>query len=634
LNLAGILDILNRVDRPTRNLRPGALVDYQFKINLRGIIDLLSNHLYSGPEVYVRELLQNGVDAIRARQKREPGHRGEVRIEILKRRGKTSPILALIDNGVGLTEEEVHKFLATIGMSSKSGEFWERPEDFIGRFGIGLLSCFIVSDEIAVITRSIVEGSPAIEWRGRPDGTYTVKTLSGEFATGTQVYLTAKKGSESEFEPDRVRELARHFGGLLPYPITVIDGDDSRQVNVEVVPWRRKFRSKKDQKKALLEFGEEALGEKFLDAFPLKAEAGKVEGAAYVLPYSPSLASKKTHRVYLKDMLLSESAEGLLPDWAFFVKCVVNAHDLHPTASRESFRDDEVLEETREALGDCLRDYLADLANREPERFAKLIALHSLSIKSLAVQDDEALKLFADWLPFETSLGLMTLGDYRQKHDVIRYVPNLDQFRQVAGVAAAHELCIINGAYTYDAELLQKLPEVFDDLTVEAIDPSDLTEQFEDLDLDEQEQAYGLVRAADLALQPYRCGGEIKKFLPEDLPALYSTSADANFLRSIEQSKDVADDLWSSVLGNLSGPASTEPYAKLCFNFRNPLVRKIAALREPTLLRRSVEMLYVQALLLGHHPLSGKEMALLNAGLTSLIEWGIAGARKGTDGND
>jgi molecular chaperone HtpG len=537
-------------------------------------------------------------------------------------------MLALIDNGVGLTEAEVHQFLATIGLSSKSGEFWERPEDFIGRFGIGLLSCFIVSDEIAVVTRSVVKGSPAIEWRGKPDGTYTVKILEGDFAPGTQVYLTAKKGSEPEFRADRVAELAAHFGGLLPYPITVVDGENSKLVNFDQVPWRRKFRSKKDQAAALLAFGEEILGERFLDAFPLRSDAGKVEGAAYVLPYSPSLASKKTHRVYLKDMLLSESVEGLLPDWAFFVKCVVNAQDLHPTASRESFREDDVLAETREALGDGLRDYLADLADRDPARFGKLIALHALSIKSLAVQDDEALRLFADWLPFETSTGLMTLGDYRKQNDTIRFVPNLDQFRQVAAVAAAHGLCIINGAYTYDAELLEKLPGVFPDLKVESIDPATLTEGFEDLDLDEQDQAYALIRAADLALQPFRCGGEAKKFLPDDLPALYSTSRDANFLRSLEQSKDVADDLWSSVLGNLGGPASNEPYAKLCFNFRNPLVRKVAGLKDPSLLRRSVEMLYIQALLLGHHPLSSKEMTLLNAGLTSLIEWGIAASGK------
>lgn len=89
-----------------------------------------------------------------------------------------------------------------------------------------------------------------------------------------------------------------------------------------------------------------------------------------------------------------------------------------------------------------------------------------------------------------------------------------------------------------------------------------------------------------------------------------------------------------SVLGNLSGSSSTDPYATLCFNFRNPLVRKIADLKDRALIRRSVEMLYVQALLLGHHPLSSKEMALLNSGLTGLIEWGISASGKDADGDD
>jgi molecular chaperone HtpG len=609
-------------------------MDHQFKINLRGIIDLLSNHLYSGPRVYLRELLQNGTDAIRARRQFEPDHRGELRIELMGRQGGGQPRLAFVDDGIGLTEEEVHRFLATIGMSSKGAEFWERPEDFIGRFGIGLLSCFIVSDEIAVVTRSIREGSPTIQWRGRPDGTYSVEVLSSEIAPGTQVYLTAKPGSEREFEPDRVRELAGNFGGLLPYPITVIEGDSEQIVNVDGVPWRRPYPSRKARTEALLDFGRETMGGDFLDAFPLRSDAGKVEGVAFVLPYSPSLASKRTHRVYLKDMLLSESAEGLLPDWAFFVKCVVNANDLRPTASRESFVEDQTLADTREALGVCLRDYLVELASNEPERFGKLIALHALSIKALAVEDDEAYRMFVDWLPFETSIGMMRLGDYRKQHDVVRYVPDLDQFRQVARVAAAQSLCVINAAYTYDAELLARLPEIFPETTVEVVDPSSVAQSFDDLDLEEEELAYPLIRAADLALQPFRCGAEAKKFFPEDLPALYSTDPDANFLRSIEQSRDVADDLWSSVLGDLAGPASVEPYARLCFNFRNPLVRKVAGLKDKGLLRRSVEMLYIQALLLGHHPLSAKEMGLLNSGLIGLIEWGITASGKAENGDD
>ena len=66
----------------------------------------------------------------------------------------------------------------------------------------------------------------------------------------------------------------------------------------------------------------------FFDYIVLRSRVGDVSGVAYVLPFSPSLAMKKTQRVYLKNMLLSEQTEGLLPDWAFFVKCVVNANDL------------------------------------------------------------------------------------------------------------------------------------------------------------------------------------------------------------------------------------------------------------------------------------------------------------------
>jgi molecular chaperone HtpG len=603
-------------------------VDYKFQINLRGIIDLLSNHLYSGPQVYLRELLQNGVDAVRARTLLEPRHQGEINLEVMTRRDGPAT-LAFMDNGIGLTEEEVHRFLATIGQTSKSGEFWDQPRDFLGQFGIGLLSCFVVSDEIVVISRSARHQGPTVEWRGRPDGTYSVKTLDRAIEPGTQVYLTCKKGCEEYFDPDRVRELAHHFGSLLPYPVRVAAGRDVRLINEEAPPWRRSFANRAQQTAALLEYGRATFETDFFDAIPLKAASGGVDGVALVLPFSPSLATKRTHRVYLKNMLLSESAENLLPEWAFFVKCVVNANDLRPTASREAFYEDETLAATRESLGQCLRDYLVGLARRDPDRLQRLIALHHLSIKALAVQDDDFYRLFIDWLPFETSLGEMTLGEYRKQHEVLRYVPDLNQFRQIARVAAAQGLCVINGAYVYNAELLGKFTEVFPDAQAEVVDPASLTQSFAELTLEEQEEVFNLVKVADLVLQPFKCAADVKKFRPTELPTLYSTSADANFLRSVEQSKEVSDAHWSSVLDNLAGRAGSGAYSQLCFNYHNPLVRRIAPLKNRALLQRSVQMLYIQALLLGHHPLSAKEMKLLNDGLIGLIESGVDAHERG-----
>ena len=213
-------------------------MEYPFKIHLRGIIDLLSKHLYSGPQVFLRELLQNGVDAIRARAELEPGYDGgEIAIEVMVPRGKARPALVFVDDGIGLTDEEIHRFLSTIGESSKRGGDWDRPVDFLGQFGIGLLSCFIVSDEIVVLTRSARhEDAPTIEWRGRPDGTYSVKTLDQSIAPGTQVYLTCKPGSEEFFAPEQVRESAARYGGLLPIPVRVTVASDSEVINAEGAP--------------------------------------------------------------------------------------------------------------------------------------------------------------------------------------------------------------------------------------------------------------------------------------------------------------------------------------------------------------------------------------------------------------
>jgi molecular chaperone HtpG len=604
-------------------------MDYKFQINLRGIIDLLSNHLYSGPEVFVRELLQNGVDAIRVRQASEPDHCGEIALEVVAARGGKPATLVFTDNGVGLTEEEIHRFLATIGQSSKGAEFWERPGDFIGQFGIGLLSCFVVSDEIVVLTRSARGGSPAMEWRGRPDGTYSIKVLDLEMEPGTQVYLKCKGGCEEYFEPDAIERQAIHYGGLLPYAIRMQSGKGSRRINADRPPWRERHGSPEEQRRALLEYGRRTFDADFFDAIPLRSGVGEVDGVAFVLPFSPSLATKRTHRVYLKHMLLSERAENLVPDWAFFVKCVVNANDLRPMASRESFYEDDNLETAREALGRCLREYLTNLAKRDQKRLQSFIGLHALSIKSLALRDDEFYRLFIDWLPFETSQGHMTLGEFRKKNGVLRYVRDVDQFRQIARVAAAQSLGVVNGGYVHDAELLDRFNDVFPDEQVETVDPAALTESFDELSLEEREEVFRLVKAADLVLQPFKCSAEIRKFRPAELPALYSTSADAGFLRSVEQSREVADSLWSSVLDNLSEGRGHGPYAQLCFNYNNPLVRRLAGLTNRTLLQRSIQMLYVQALLLGHHPLNAKEMALLNEGLIGLIEWGVKTEEKG-----
>jgi molecular chaperone HtpG len=597
-------------------------MEHRFQVNLGGIIDLLSNHTYSSPEVYIRELLQNGVDAILARRYLDASFQGEMNISVSSSENEDGRFMVFRDNGVGLTENEIHLFLATIGQTSKRGEPSLPANDFLGHFGVGLLSCFMVSDEVLVVTRSAKENSRTMEWRGRADGTYLLSAAEHEMAPGTEVRLHCKSGHEEFFAPELIKKVAHHYGSLLPFPIKFADEAGTIVINDERPPWKDTLLDAELERDVYLEYGRATFGMDFFDYVPLRSTAGDVQGVAFVLPFSPSLSSKKTHRVYLKNMLLSEQAEGLLPDWAFFVKCVVNANDLRPTVSRESFYEDETLAATRAALGQQLRHYLIDLAERNPQRLKKLIQLHFLSIKALAVADEEFFRLFIKWLPFETNMGTMTLTEYIESHNVVRFVRDLDQFRQTARIAASQSLCVINAGYTYDAELIIKLAEIFPHLSLQIVDGSALTHSFEFLTVSEQDEVSGFLEIANQVLEPFKCAVEIRTFSPGELPALYNASSDSLFKRTIETTKEVTDSFWSSVLDDVGSGFEDDSIAQLCLNHRNPVVYKLARMRDEKLLRLSIQILYVQAILLSHRPLNAKEMSILNDGLLAFIEWG------------
>ena len=204
---------------------------YNFQVNLTGLIDLLSNHLYSNPGVFVRELLQNGADAITARKKL--GHSFAPRIHVETYSNHT---ISIQDNGIGLTRDEMIRFLANIGSTSKKEEL-DGGDDFIGQFGVGLLSCFIVSDEIVLLTRSALDGE-SLEWKGKPDGTYQIRKLDYEVPIGSTVYLKAKPEYEELFEYWQLKQLLGKYGKYLDTRITLLDDGFEEVISDERLPWK------------------------------------------------------------------------------------------------------------------------------------------------------------------------------------------------------------------------------------------------------------------------------------------------------------------------------------------------------------------------------------------------------------
>jgi molecular chaperone HtpG len=576
-----------------------------FQVDLRGVVDLLSHHLYSSPRVYVRELLQNAVDAVTARRADEPGA-----IEI----AVDGAGLMITDEGIGLTEAQVHELLATIGRSSKRDELGFARHEFLGQFGIGLLSAFMVADEVRVVTRA--ERAAAVEWVGRADGTYTIGAGARE-TVGTTVELRARSGSEQWFAAPTVIELARMYGSMLPFRVTV----GGETISGDGPPWRADDRAPGERMADLVGYAQETLGFTPFDIVELNVPEAGLRGVAYVLPFPANPAEHAGHRVYLKRMLLAESAEGLLPDWAFFARCVVDTTELRPTASREALYTDGLLDAAREALGDQLRGWLVGLARTDPARLARFLEVHHLGVKALALHDDEMLRLVDAWLPVETNVGRMTLSDFRARHGSVRYTATIDDFRQLAAVAAAQDVALVNAGYTYDTEIIERLPALEPGLTVQRLDPTDLATRFSSVEPELELTLRPFLAAAQRAMDRMGCEVVLRSYEPASLSVLYLIDRTAAFQSELRATRERVDELWAGVLSAFDKPVDERP--QLVLNHRNPLVRRVCGLADPELIKLAVEALYGQALLLGYHPIRPADAALLNRSFLGLLDQAV-----------
>jgi molecular chaperone HtpG len=610
-------------------------MEHRFQVDLRGVVDLLSHHLYASPRVYARELLQNAVDAITARRAADPAApRGRVVIQPLADGG-----VRFHDNGIGLTEAEVHTFLSSVGRTSKRDELGFARDEFLGQFGIGLLSCFMVADTIEVATRSAVTDGPIVRWTGYADGVYSTETADEEwagrpdldgFAAGTTVTLRPRPGSEHWLT--QVAELARSYGHLLDLDITVQAGHEPTRITEPRAPWEIPYEDEQQRREALLDYGHRLFGSSPMDVIDLAVPEAGLVGVGFVLA-SASAVGQGGHRVYLKRMLLSEDAAKLVPEWAFFIRCMVDTSLLRPTASRESLYEDDLLSSVRERLGEQIRAWLLDLSVHHPGRLSAFLRVHYLGVKALAVRDDDMMRLVDLWLPFETNRGSMPLSVFRKGLSAVRYVETVDEFRALAAIASAAGTPVVNAGYAYDTEILERLPRIEPGLTVRRLDPGELAARLERLTPAQELATAEFLATARDTLSELDCEPLMRQFDPVTVPALYVMGHDARTQDMIRRGIETSDELWSDVLSAFVD-VEVDPRPKLVFNWRHPLVRRISAYPARPALRHAVEALYGQALLAGHHPLRAVDTAALNRSFLAILDRAFAESTGDTSGPD
>lgn len=607
------------------------------------MVDLLGRHLYSGPRGYVRELLQNAVDAVTARRAVDPDAPARVRITALPPSAEQRAGLEVSDTGIGLTLAEAGELLATIGRSSKrDADLGLGRSEYIGQFGIGMLAAFMVADSIEVISRSAHPGAVPVRWVGRDDGTFEIGELASSSSSiandddvpvGTLVRLRARRDCEHWLAVDTVTGLATEFGEFLPVDVAVTqpvpgrDGESlTRRISHES-PWRVAYPSAEARARALARYCEETFGFTPIGHVDLAVPLTGVSGVAFVLPAAVAPGTGR-HRVYVKRMLVGTRVDDLLPEWAFFVRAVVDADGLNPTASREALHHDEVLLATQEALAAQLRAWASETLAGSSPLARRFIEVHHLALRALALTDAEMLDLAARVLPFETTDGPATLADLAAQGEIV-YATTRESYLRVAAVARAQGLVVVNGGYVYDADLLARLARR-PGWRVRELASEDLAAMLRPVPPQRELEVIDAVEAAQTLLVAQDCDVLVREFAPADLPAMLLRDREGEHQRDLARTRESADAVWGDVLAAFARPVRSR---RLVLNDSSALVRRLLAAPREEVFEAGLRSLYLTALMLAGDGLRGREVAQLNEALEVLLAAGLGGSGTG-DGRE
>ncbi len=384
----------------------------EFKAESKRLLDLMINSIYSNKEIFLRELISNGSDAIdklyynSLTNKDIKINKEDLQIRIEP--NKEEKTLTITDNGIGMTEEELENNLGTI---AQSGSFAFKQEnennadvDIIGQFGVGFYSAFMVSKKIEVLSKSI-NSDEAYLWTSSGEDGYTIEKAKKD-ECGTKITLYLKEDDDdfkySEYlEEYKIRSIIKKYSDYIRYPIVMNvenkqlkegSKDEYETVREDVTLNSMVPIWKKDKKDVTNEEYNNFYSEKFYDyEEPMKIISSKVEGqCSYnALLFIPSHAPydfyskeyEKGLQLYASGVLIKDKCEELLPDYFSFVKGIVDTQDISLNISREMLQHDKNVGLIAKSIENKINKELTNMLKNDREQYQKFFKTFGLQLK-------------------------------------------------------------------------------------------------------------------------------------------------------------------------------------------------------------------------------------------------------------
>jgi len=425
----------------------------EFKTETKRLLDLMINSIYTNKEIFLRELISNASDAIDKHYYLSLTNDSVEKIDnyrIFIEVDKKKRTLAITDNGIGMTYEELIDSLGTIAKSG-SLEFLEKLKnnekgksiEIIGQFGVGFYSAFMVSDFVEVYTRSY-KSDKGYLFTSKGVDTYEISEVDG-LNVGTKVVLHLRKNTNEDnydefLEEYMIRNLVKKYSDYIRYPIQMEvkktvpkkdeNGKDIDGKYIEVLELETLNSMMPIWKKNKNEVTDSELNEFYKAKYydyedPFETIFFNVEGAlSYTaLLFIPKRAPynlfseryEKGLQLYSKSVLIMDKCKELIPDYLRFVKGLVDSNDLSLNISRETIQQNQDVEKIAKNIEKKIVSRLESMLKNEREKYIEFFKMYGLNLK-YGVYDDFGLKkeLLQDLLIYRTVKddNYITLNEY------------------------------------------------------------------------------------------------------------------------------------------------------------------------------------------------------------------------------
>lgn len=385
-------------------------------IHTESIFPIIKKWLYSDHEIFLRELISNGVDAMKklsmvSRSGEYAADAGDMKITLTIDKNKKT--LSITDTGIGMTGDEIKQYINQVAFSSAE-EFVQKyqatsDEQIIGHFGLGFYSSFMVSSIVEIDTLSYKEGSQAVHWSC--DGSTSFELSESDRTTrGTTIILTLLEDEQEYIEDYRIRTLVKTYCDFMPYPIEldVISEEattEAEQVNKQIAPWKESPGNLTDEQylefyRYLYPYQEDPLLWVHLNTdYPFV-----VNGILYFPKLKPDVdVTKSSVKLFCNQVFVSDNCEEVIPRFLLPLRGVIDSSDIPLNVSRSFLQADRTVKQIGNYIAKKVGDRLKDLYRDDRASYISSWQDLGTFVKFGSMNDDKFKKQIEDIVMFQTT---------------------------------------------------------------------------------------------------------------------------------------------------------------------------------------------------------------------------------------